>query len=84
MHAQFGNMLVLAAVYRSSIYQHLPHDPPLTSRALDALFARTIEALSETAPNSPILKVDLDTANGSRGLQVGEPDNDQREMIILA
>ncbi|KAH5982901.1 hypothetical protein HBI68_255420 [Parastagonospora nodorum] len=60
MHAQFGNMLVLAAVYRSSIYQHLPHDPPLTSRALDALFARTIEALSETAPNSPILKVDLD------------------------
>jgi hypothetical protein len=24
------------------------------------------------------------TANGSRGLQVGEPDNDQREMIFLA
>ncbi|EAT89798.2 hypothetical protein SNOG_03067 [Parastagonospora nodorum SN15] len=60
MHAQFGNMLVLAAVYRSSIYQHLPANTPLTPRALDALFARTIEALSETAPNSPILKVDLD------------------------
>ncbi|KAH6132297.1 hypothetical protein HBI68_255470 [Parastagonospora nodorum] len=53
-------MLVLAAVYRSSLYQHLPHDTPLTPRALDALFARTIEALSEIAPNSPILKVDLD------------------------
>jgi hypothetical protein len=60
MHAQFGNMLVLAAVYRSSIYQHLPHDTPLTPRNLDALFERTIDALQENAPNSPILRVDLE------------------------
>jgi hypothetical protein len=60
MHAQFGNMLVLAAVYKSKIYQHLPHDTPLTPRALDALFERTIDALKENAPNSPILQVDLE------------------------
>ncbi|OAK94754.1 hypothetical protein IQ06DRAFT_81458 [Phaeosphaeriaceae sp. SRC1lsM3a] len=60
MHAQFGNMLVLAAVYKSKMYSHLPEDTPLTPKTLAALFERTISALEETAPNSPILQVDLD------------------------
>lgn len=60
MHAQFGNMLVLAAVYKSPMYKHLPENTPLTPRNLDALFERTIDAINENAPNSPILKVDLE------------------------
>jgi hypothetical protein len=66
MHAQFGNMLVLAAVYRSKMYQHLPHDIPLTPSNLNALFERTISALQENAPNSPILQVDLEILQNTR------------------
>jgi hypothetical protein len=60
LHAQFGNMLVLAAVYRSKLYQHLPPDTQLTRKNLNALFRRTFEVLEEVAPNSPTIKVDLD------------------------
>jgi hypothetical protein len=66
VHAQFGNMLVLAAVYKSKMYQHLPHDTPLTPRCLNALFERTFEMLEQNAPNSPILRVDLDILRNVR------------------
>jgi hypothetical protein len=66
MHAQFGNMLVLAAVYKSRMYQHLPADIPLTPGNLDALFERTISALEENAPNSPILVLDLEILRNTR------------------
>jgi hypothetical protein len=66
MHAQFGNMLVLAAVYKSNIYQHLPPDTPLTPTNLSALFERTISALQENASNSPILQLDLEILRNTR------------------
>jgi hypothetical protein len=59
LHAQFGNMLVLAAIFTSTIYQDLPRDTPLTPSNLDALFERTMSVLEETAPDSPILQLDL-------------------------
>jgi hypothetical protein len=59
LHAQFGNMLVLAAVYRSKLYHHLP-ETLLTRKKLNALFKRTIGVIEEVAPNSPTLRVDLD------------------------
>lgn len=59
LHAQFGNMLVLASVYKSKLYPLLPKDTPLTKKNLTALLARTIDVLEEVAPNSPILKTDL-------------------------
>ncbi|KAF9728474.1 hypothetical protein PMIN04_010457 [Paraphaeosphaeria minitans] len=60
LHAQFGNMLVLAAVYKSRLYPYLPPNHKLTPDTLNALFKRTIYVLGEIAPNSPILKLDLD------------------------
>jgi hypothetical protein len=66
VHAQFGNMLVLAAVYESKMYQHLPHDTPLTPRCLNALFERTFDILEQNAPNSPTLQVDLDILRNVR------------------
>jgi hypothetical protein len=59
MQAQFGNMLVLATVFESNMYKHLPPDTPLTLRNLEALFERTISALEEIAPLSPSLKMSL-------------------------
>jgi hypothetical protein len=53
-------MLVLAAVYRSQLNRFLPEDAQLTKEDLGALFRRTCDALSENAPNSPVLKMDLD------------------------
>jgi hypothetical protein len=73
VHAQFGNMLVLAAVYKSKIYQHLPHDTPLTPSCLNALFDRTFQILKENAPNSPILQVDLEILRNVRNSLVGLP-----------
>jgi hypothetical protein len=60
LHAQFGNMLVLAAVYKSKLYPYLPHDTNLTPKTLNALFKRTVHVLREVAPNSPVLKLDLE------------------------
>jgi hypothetical protein len=68
LHAQFGNMLVLAAVYKSKLYQHLPSDTQLTPKNLNALFKRTFKVLEEVAPNSPTLKVDLDILNNVHSL----------------
>lgn len=60
LHAQFGNMLVLAAVYKSNLHKYLPNQAQLTKANLTALLARTIDILSEVAPNSPILTMDLE------------------------
>ena len=73
LHAQFGNMLVLAAVYKSRLYHHLPPDTSLTPKNLHALFERTFIVLEEVAPNSPILKVDLDILRNVRTQLDGLP-----------
>ncbi|KNG46756.1 c6 zinc finger domain-containing protein [Stemphylium lycopersici] len=60
LHAQFGNMLVLASVYKSNLYPLLPSDTWLTKPTLSALFKRTITVIEDVAPNSPILRMDLE------------------------
>ncbi|KAJ4345059.1 hypothetical protein N0V95_005968 [Ascochyta clinopodiicola] len=59
MHAQFGNMLVLAAIFKSQLCEYLPKDAQLTKQNLTLLMDRTCKVLDEIAPNSPILEVDL-------------------------
>ncbi|XPS74110.1 hypothetical protein M3J09_006235 [Ascochyta lentis] len=59
MHAQFGNMLVLAAVFKSHLCRYLPKDTQLTKQNLTLLMDRTCKVLGEIAPNSPILEMDL-------------------------
>ncbi|KAF3029157.1 hypothetical protein E8E12_000380 [Didymella heteroderae] len=59
MHAQFGNMLVLAAVFKSQLCRYLPRDTQLTRNNLKLLMDRTCKVLGEIAPNSPILEMDL-------------------------
>jgi len=66
LHAQFGNMLVLASVIKSKLFPHLPSSTKLTHRNLNALFDRTIHVIEEVAPNSPILKVDLEILRNVR------------------
>ncbi|KAF2478121.1 uncharacterized protein BDR25DRAFT_8237 [Lindgomyces ingoldianus] len=62
LHAQFGNMIVLAAVFKSRLRYHLPNDNPkdhnLTKSTLSKLLNRTIKVLGTVAPNSPVLKMD--------------------------
>lgn len=53
-------MLVLAAVYKSNLHKYLPNQAQLTKANLTALLARTMNIISEVAPNSPILKMDLE------------------------
>ncbi|KAH5617504.1 hypothetical protein HBI23_255350 [Parastagonospora nodorum] len=53
MHSWFGNMLV-SAIHRPSIYQHLLHDTTITPLALDMLFERNIGALKEDLPTHPL------------------------------
>lgn len=67
LHAQFGNMLVLAAVYRSPLRKHLPRDTKLTKRNLSHLYERTFQVLEDWAPNSPILEVDLQILKNVHG-----------------
>jgi hypothetical protein len=52
-------MLVLAAVYKSQLHRFLPKHAQLTKATLAALLERTCSVLSEAAPNSPILEMDL-------------------------
>ncbi|KAF2793384.1 hypothetical protein K505DRAFT_244525 [Melanomma pulvis-pyrius CBS 109.77] len=59
LHAQFGNMVVLAAAWISPLMNHLPRGT-LDNEAMSLLFYRTMNILSEMAPNSPILQVDYD------------------------
>jgi len=66
LHAQFGNMLVLAAVSKSRLYYLLPSNTSLTPQNLHAIFERTFEVLGEVAPNSPLLKIDLDILRNVR------------------
>jgi hypothetical protein len=53
-------MLVLTSVFKSKLYPLLPSDTWLTKANLAALFKRTINVLSDVAPNSPILRMDLE------------------------
>jgi chromosome segregation and condensation protein ScpB len=53
-------MLVLTSVFKSKLYPLLPSDTWLTKANLSALFKRTINVLSDVAPNSPILRMDLE------------------------
>lgn len=66
LHAQFGNMLVLAAVYKSKLYPHLPDNTSLTPKNLHALFTRTLNVLDEVAPNSSVLKLDSEILRNVR------------------
>ena len=59
---------MLVSVYKSKIYHLLPSNTPLTKANLTALLARTINVLSEVAPNSPILKMDLEILYNVRRL----------------
>ena len=60
LFSQFGNMLVLAAVFKSPLNRYLPNDTQLTKQSLILLMERTCKVLGEIAPNSPILKMDLE------------------------
>lgn len=53
-------MLILASVYKSKLYHHLPSNTLLTKATLSALFKRTINVIEEMASNSPILRMDLE------------------------
>ena len=53
-------MLVLASVIKSKLYPLLPSDTWLNWANLAHLFRRTIKVLSDVAPNSPILRMDLE------------------------
>ncbi|KAF1942436.1 hypothetical protein EJ02DRAFT_168438 [Clathrospora elynae] len=66
LHAQWGNMLVLAAVYSSKLYPLLQSETWLNHTNLNALFKRTIGLLEEVAPNSPILNIDLQVLRGAQ------------------
>ena len=57
--SQFGNMLVLCAVFKSQLRRYLPRDTQLTKQNLTLLMDRTCKVLNEIAPNSPILEMDL-------------------------
>jgi len=55
---QFGNMLVLSAVYQSSrMRQRLPL--PISQNTIRKLLDRTIKVLTSVAPNSPVLQTDV-------------------------
>jgi hypothetical protein len=59
-YRQFGNMLVLAAVFKSHLRNYLPSDTKLTRKNLSNLYDRTIRVLDEVSKNSPILMMDRD------------------------
>ena len=65
-YSQFGNMLVLAAVYKSRLRQLIDKS------VLDKLLARTIKVLRRLAPNSPTLKVDAQILENTRKVINGE------------
>ncbi|KAL5407815.1 hypothetical protein PMIN04_011602 [Paraphaeosphaeria minitans] len=60
LHAQFGNMLVLTAVYTSPMRRFLPDKNCLTKEMLTALFTRTQDILRELSGNSPVLSLDYE------------------------
>jgi hypothetical protein len=53
-------MIVLGAVWQSSLSKHLGNNTKLTKRNLGLLFKRTITMLRQVGDNSPILTVDAD------------------------
>lgn len=59
-------MLVLVSVFKSKLFPLLPVDTPLNKFNLTALLARTISVLEEVAPNSPILRMDLEILRNVR------------------
>jgi hypothetical protein len=52
-------MIILAAVYKSSLHKNLSPKTSLNRENLSALIRRTMTILDEVAPNSPVLKMDL-------------------------
>lgn len=56
LHAQFGNMLVLAAVYLSP---RMRARLKLSQGTIDKLLDRTIKVLEAVSPNSPVLQTDV-------------------------
>jgi hypothetical protein len=56
---QFGNIIILAAVYKSPLHRKLLPKTTLNRENLSALIYRTMKILDEVAPNSPILRMDL-------------------------
>ncbi|KAF2195515.1 hypothetical protein K469DRAFT_681823 [Zopfia rhizophila CBS 207.26] len=67
LHAQFGNVLVLAAVYKSRLRPLLPNDR-LNRATMRLLFKRTIKVLRQVAPNSPILEMDVQILENVRSI----------------
>lgn len=59
-------MLVLAAVWKSHLRAHLPAECNLTHQNLAKLFRRTIDTLNDVAPNSPVLRVDVEILENVR------------------
>lgn len=57
---QFGNILVLTAVYKSPMWRFLPKRDRLTKETLSALYQRTQDILDDLSGNSPILSLDYD------------------------
>jgi hypothetical protein len=55
LHAQFGNMLVLSAVYRSRLANRVN----VPWRTIERLIIRTMKVLKEVQPNSPVLEFDV-------------------------
>ncbi|KAF2203904.1 hypothetical protein GQ43DRAFT_229181 [Delitschia confertaspora ATCC 74209] len=70
LHAQFGNMLVLAAVYRTRLQQL--HHLKLKHSTVDMLLRRTIRVLEQVAPNSPVLEMDVKILKKIKGI-LSEP-----------
>ncbi|KAF2687795.1 hypothetical protein K458DRAFT_170339 [Lentithecium fluviatile CBS 122367] len=66
LHAQFGNMIILAAVYKSPLQKYLAQGSMFNRTNLSILFHRTIAILEEVAPNSPILRMDLKILENAR------------------
>ncbi|PVH90746.1 hypothetical protein DM02DRAFT_547200 [Periconia macrospinosa] len=62
LHAQFGNMVVLAAVWNSPLREWLSYkrQSSLNEQNLRQLFRRTVAILDEMAANSPILRIDTE------------------------
>jgi hypothetical protein len=52
-------MIILAAVFKSPLLYQLPKKSNLDKRNLALLFKRTVDILSDVAPCSPILDMDL-------------------------
>ncbi|KAF2802024.1 uncharacterized protein BDZ99DRAFT_527970 [Mytilinidion resinicola] len=76
-HAQFGNVLVLAAVYKSRLRTAVG----LSKSTVDALLLRTIKVLRRLAPNSPPLKIDAQILENTHKFVNGEKRDDSMSSV---